>query len=662
MLRSEPERAHGVLLPMRASFRVCIAFSLGLLAIPSAAQEPTVRRPVIDVTMAAGHAKLTIRQSWHNPEQAGELVTAFSIPELGVLTDFRAQSVGGSWLPTRLLPTDEAQKVFDGQGAHGGDAVLLTASFATGQFSLTMAPFPASSTRTVAYTVLLPTRYADGRHQLFNPARAPSIEIVPRVRGRAAPGAGKLLIDAVDVAKAANAEGDVQGEVFELVPSRAPQLSGALAFVALSGDRRALRYRIEAAPKLGAAPKNAHVVLILDNSRSLDETRGRGMVAAARAYLAHVPDAKVEVLTFDREVKSLLGKFATAAEADAVFGSLTMQRKNGSDVPAAIAAAKARLEALPKNGEKRVVLFTDTLTKASIEADDLGLADLGALTHVAVMDQDTLGLERLDLHAWTPAVEATGGVVWNAAARPDTDQERLKEIYEELVRPMRLHRLDVSIPSAPELETEVGEALDEGQGLSGLSLAGDLDPRVVLTGALWSKKVRFVLDPSLRETRLWQGLLLGSALASELTSDEVRALALKANAATEQTSFVAATGGSRHIERGIGLGGFGTTSGCRCRMGFARAKVIPFARPEQWLAKTLAAEFARCQGGERAARVAIEMTRDEIVDVTVETAAPALARCMKKALWDLVLPTGFGADEPSATFALSLPVPAPERP
>lgn len=649
---------------MRAFSRVGIALSWLLVAIPAAAQEPTERRPVIDVTMAAGHAKLTVRRSWHNPEETGELVTAFSIPELGVLTDFRAQSLGGSWLRTRLLPTDEAQKVFDGQGSLGGDAALLASSFASGHFSLTMAPFPASSTRTVEYTVLLPTSYAEGRHQLFNPARAAqtSDELVPRVRARAVPGAGKLTIDAIDIAKAADTKGEVTGEMFELTPHRAPQLSGGLAFIALAGDRRALRYRIEAAPKLGEAPKKAHVVLILDNSRSLDETQGRGMVAAARAYLGHLPDARVDVITFDREVKSLLGELSTTSEADAALGALTMQRKNGSDVPAALALAKARLAALPKTANKRVVLFTDTLTKASIEAADLGLADLGALTHVAVVDRDVLELERLDLHAWSPVVERTGGVIWNAPARPDADRARLMEIYEELVRPLRIHRLELSIPSAPELEKEVGEALREGGGLSGLSFADDHDPRVVLTGALWSKKVRFVLDPSLRETRLWEGLLLGSALASELTADEVRALALKANAASEQTSFVAATTGRRHIERGMGLGGFGTSSGCRCRMAFARQKVIPFARPEQWLKETVAAELKRCHGGDRAARVVLEMTHDEIVDVTVETSAPALAKCMEKALWDVVLPAGFGADEKSATFAMSLPAAPPDKP
>ena len=610
----------------------------------ASAQEIETKAPTVRVTLAPGHAKLVVRRKWHNPGKRSLLTDSFDVPDGGVLGNLKANLSRG-WVHPRLLPSDAAKKLFDGQGALGGHGFLLTGS-RSNHFSLTLTPFAAASTTTIEYTATVPTLYTQGRHVLFNPGHVTALA-----------GAGNVLIDGVNAAvhrRKTSKTGVIEGTELQLATSSRRPLHGALAFVKLSEKRRALRYRLHAASKLSRAPKNASVVIVLDGSRSMSQRQADGMVAAARAYLSHLEDAKVDVVVFDRHATSVFGKLVKANRASAALSTMSIAQRNGSDVKAALTLASDRLADAPKSSPKRVVLFTDALTKSTLDAGDLGLASVGGLLHVAIPSEASYGVKRNDLHAWARHVAKTGGVVWRAPARPSADLTDLAEHLEELVRPMRVHHAKLRVPAAENLE-HVSSELKEGEGLTGLSLAEDLDPRVRFSGVLWQKPVDITLNPSLHETRLWEGLVLGSSIAPELTADEVRRLGMKARVVTDETSFVHATAGRRQLFGGLGLRGIGSSACGGCR-GYRSPKArLAFPDPEGWLGGRLANAHSACAGGMQAVTVRIETTKDEIVDVHVKTGDAKLAACMEARTWKILLPADFSSRAPRGHFEVTLP-------
>lgn len=637
------------------------AIFIGLLVVLtcSFASAQEAHAPSVSVTLAAGHAKLVVRRSWTNTGAEDTLSTVFSREAGSVVSRFRAAGVAGGWLNGKLLPTSQAEDAFTGKGRHGGDAALFGEMPGLPFLTLSMFPFPAGGTRTIEYTVLVPTTYADGRHSIPHPSLTGTPAPVVTQLHKA--GAGRLLIDGVLASVARGQKAHFPGDALQLEATTRAPLSGALALMQLGKDRGALRYRIHAAPKLSAPPKHAHVVLLLDASRSMGSWQADGSVAAARAYLSHVPDAKVDVVVFDRHATSLFGKFVSTARAQAALSKLTLSQRNGSNVDEALTFAKDRLATVPPGVIKRAVLFTDALTKAALGPAHLGLDTVGGLLHVAVFDRDHQdGLARTDGHPWASPVATTGGVVWTAQAKPDAPLSELAVEIEELVRPIRIHHAKLTAIAAPSLESQVADTLAEGEGLTGLAICSDADPRVTLAGVLWTTPVRVTLDPSRRETQLWEGLVLNSQLADRLTDDEVRRLALRAKVASRETSFVAAIAGQR-TPPDVMAGG--TTGGSSCSAPLGRGgRGLLVVDAQGWLEAALEEAHRRCGGVKRTVTVALETTLDEVVEVRAQATDPALAQCMDGAAWNLALPGGFGKHR-HKSFTVHIPTnPKPSAP
>src|SRR4029078_11192789 len=79
------------------------------------------------------------------------------------------------------------------------------------------------------------------------------------------------------------------------VAPRAPErFAGALASVPVSRRHALSRLHVDAAPRISEVPRGAHVVVVIDASRSLSDAQVKAGMEAARAAIAHMPDAKVE--------------------------------------------------------------------------------------------------------------------------------------------------------------------------------------------------------------------------------------------------------------------------------------------------------------------------------------------------------------------------------
>jgi hypothetical protein len=361
----------------------------------------------VSVSMAAGHARMRIERSVSD----GWLTER--LPPGGVVVGFRVRPEGGRWRGGALLDVAAAAARWRGKGEAGGFAALLSLE---GDPTITL-----TEAATVELTVLVPTEYEGGHHLLRGTEERPL--------GELAGGKG---------------------------------LRGALAEVKLA-DRSALRYRVELGAPLSAAPESARVVMILDVSRSLAQDALHAAQRGAAAYLAHVPDAQVQVITFDRHAQALFPDFVPASDAAEHISVAALSRQNGSDLRAALALAHGAFALAPADAPRRVVVFSDTLLESGVEAADLDLADLGVV-HVALPHGGWGGLRRRDDHAWSATVE--------------------------------------------------------GAGFTGLAWAAASVSRVTLREMSWGKEVKLVLEPSRRESRLWERLVLGSALAPELSDDE----------------------------------------------------------------------------------------------------------------------------------------------
>jgi hypothetical protein len=635
---------------MLRSWLCALALGASLLPAVADAQEVTRRRPAIDLTMAAGFAKVVYQRSFYNAGDDGQLFESLRVPEGGVVTGFRLKTLGGAWKRGHLVNVESVQENLLGMGPDGGEAAVVTLS---GMPQLQLLPFPASTTRTVEYTVLVPTTYSAGRHVLFNPALESEGDAgVLQAQGVR----GKLLVDGVGASG-----GALEGQEIQLAPRAQPTLGGALADVELASGRHALRYRIELAPQLSSLPKNAYVVVLLDASRSLGANQGQAALAGARAFLSHLPDAKVEIITFDRSASSVSGGFIDAANATAFLTTLGLSRSNGSDVGAALALAKRRLAQAPAGSPKRVLLFTDALVASQVDPHALGLGTTGGLLHLALPDDLAVALERDDEHPWASDTAASGGVVWKAHADPAGDTLELRRTYEELARPIRLHHAKLSVPEAPDLADQVDAELLEGRGLSGLAWASGAVSEVSLRGELWQATAKLTLKPEPRETKLWQTLLLGSPLEADMTDGEVRALASRSRVLSRMTAFVAVTPGSRpDAFSGLGLSGFSSSSCCCCGGWRGATGIGHIAHPAEHMARELARAYVFCGGTTEAVEVGIETTFAEIVSVTTSSSDAALASCVEGRTWAVLLPDGFGRERD--TWSVSLPLPPQELP
>src|SRR5262249_49750956 len=158
-----------------------------------------------------------------------------------------------------------------------------------------------------------------------------------------------------------------KGETDVALARRAPAtLDGALASIAFGPGRVLSHLRVEAAPRLSVAPRGAHVVVVIDGSRSFGEHERRTGIAAVRAILGPLPDARVQVLTFDREVKARLGGFVPVARAAEALAKLAVEPRNGSRVDDALSRADALLAKAPARVAKRIVLVTDLRTRSEL--------------------------------------------------------------------------------------------------------------------------------------------------------------------------------------------------------------------------------------------------------------------------------------------------------
>jgi hypothetical protein len=626
----------------------------------------TERTHLVLVRLAPERATLVVTRVLDNqgPRHDQALVD-IDLPEGAVATRLRTLGfVGGEkrWFEADLMEAEQAAARYRELTGIGGyypkDPALL--SWRT-QSHLLLQVFPVAprADKTVEYTLEMPTSYEEGRSVLHlsrmgTEARAATVVAWP------ADLRDQVLVEGKPVAAGARVAFGEKGQI-DLVLERHAQerLAGDLAVVPF-GPKRVLHHaRVEAARRLSRAPRGASVVLVLDASRSLGDEDRKAEVAAARAYLGHMPEANVEIVTFDRAPHRRFGRLVPVSSALADLERTPIAAKNGSHVDLALEEAARLLEASPP-GARRAILLTDFATRDALDPGRLRgvFAKSGAVVHLASVSPGAPQLARDDDDVWAKVARSTGGVLWRASATDGAhDALEMRRVYEEWARPLRIDRVSLSgLPFAPP------DRIDEGQAVE-IAEIDEVGARaVVVSGELWSSPLRVALQPDAAYARAWSAMVFGSNLLYELTEREMMTLAKAGHAVSPVTSLLAIEPGVRPSTEGLegegeGGGGMGHGIGLGSIGTLGHGAHVRTFDPVAFLRERLAREWRRCDpSATRTATVRVETTIAEVVDipnVSVKPAAPSGAgECLREAAWALDLPAGF--DAAHATYDVAL--------
>lgn len=412
------------------------------------------------------------------------------------------------------------------------------------------------------------------------------------------------------------------------------------------------RLEVDTSPQLVPLPKAAQLVFVIDASYSVTEPMIDAQLAIVRQYVAHVPDAQVEIVLVRRDATRLWNDFISAAPAklrtalaDAQTGG-KLALGNGSALDKGLALAQAALA--KRTGPRRIVVMTDRLVRTAITAPAVAavIAKLPAdiVVHAIVPkldDDDHVELTRDDGDAFAPIATKHHGIFTELTGLPTTRttlaaaEKQLGPVILELVRPTRIEKLAVDGGF-----TLADTVLREGEGLRLFAKAKTAPNQVTLTGVLWSdpvKKTVLVNDAFSRSTAAF---VFGEDEHHDLSPAEQMTVALLGRAVSPVTSYVAYEPGTRPST--IGLRGHGSGTGSGYGMGHGMGGLAMRARsPLDWRTIIDAKACVATHKPATAWRVplVIETTRAEVVDVTTTDASP-FAACIVEATWQVRLDAG----------------------
>jgi subtilisin-like proprotein convertase family protein len=410
---------------------------------------------------------------------------------------------------------------------------------------------------------------------------------------------------------------------------------------AVASDKHAFsRVEVDVAPQLVPLPKKTQVVFAVDASHSVGEQGIPAQLDVIKAYMAHVPDADVEIIAYRRHATRVFGRFVAASD----FGDALAVAKargafalgNGSAIEEGARAAAAIL--VDRKGPRRIVMMTDEMTRTSLTPllAQAALAKLpsDAIVHVVVpglSGSDRPSLVRRDDAALAPLATRHHGIYVNIDGLPATTLKSLIPVALELVRPTRIEKVVV-----PGFKLE-DETLHEGDGLRLMQDVPDAPATLTLTGYLWSDPIKKTLAAGQAFSVQTAAFVFVGDMHHSLTDAEQYTLAMFGKAVSPVTSYVAWEPGTRPSVIGFGEGTLG--SGRYGTIGHGSGSGTGYGRTKPDFSRLI--DVASCARtvqpkGAWSVTLDIETTEHEIVDVASPT-KDAMTTCLVENTWGLAL-------------------------
>ncbi|HSR99407.1 MAG TPA: proprotein convertase P-domain-containing protein [Kofleriaceae bacterium] len=397
------------------------------------------------------------------------------------------------------------------------------------------------------------------------------------------------------------------------------------------------RLEVDTAPQLTALPRRAQVVFVVDASFSVGADHLAAQLGVIRAYLAHVPDAEVEVIAVRRRASRVFGRFVPAATALARLADVrALPLGNGSALDDGARLAAAALA--DRSGPRRVVITSDELWRDAL-TPERALAAFAALSSATVVHLVAPTVDNDDRLTLVPATDdrfaalATRhhGIHVELHGALSAPAKALASVVLELVRPTRIDHLAITGLAADATDVTT---LHEGDGLrvfTGLATAPDA---LTLTGTLWSDPIHLALAPTPTFSRHTAAFVFGADEFHDLSPDEMMTVALLGRAVSPVTSYVAFEPGTRPSTIGLpDVATIGHGSGAGSGSGYGSGGGRLARRPDlRDLIDTTACERSLHPPTGWRVALDIETTRDEIVDVLAPSRDP-LTTCLVEATW-----------------------------
>ncbi|MCA9719340.1 MAG: VWA domain-containing protein, partial [Myxococcales bacterium] len=391
-------------------------------------------------------------------------------------------------------------------------------------------------------------------------------------------------------------------------------------------------------------PRRASIVFVLDASRSIPALAPQ--LDALRAYLEHVPDARVEVVLVRRFATRLAGRFLSPDELGVALtvaeneGRLALG--NGSALEEGLRLAGDALRG--RGGPTRVVLFSDALVRTRF-TNELAFAALtraprGTVAHIVIPERESWSeLKRADGHPLAAIPRRTGGVLFELDVS-ETPKELTPAVL-GLVRPISVDNLELTGFAAGADVPEPPEVLGEGDAYEFMSSLASAPRSLTLRGELWSTPIQRALTTRRDYERATAAFVFSEDEYEDLAPEEMLRLAMFGRAVSPVTSYLAVEPGVRPstvgLEEAIGLIGRGGGGGGGRGYGGSGALIRRVPLEQLLSAGVAACERARSPARGWSIEMSLETTYDEVVDVEATGASEAMRACVVEAAWALEL-------------------------
>ncbi|RMH44284.1 MAG: VWA domain-containing protein [Deltaproteobacteria bacterium] len=651
----------------------------------------------VAVAVRDGYATFRVRRALRNVGgTSDELWLSARLPMGGAVTAVRARTAR-RWRAARLADADDAVSRFEAladlvsDGRRGRDLPVLVAWEADGVVSVRASPVARRATVEVEYEVVAPVCWAAGRGWLAYPVRAqaefadPTITVDPGPGRRATVGVGAaaaapFVDDAIGACGAGVGDGDRDVVAIAIDGPSAHPATVRYAVAPLASGRALVRIDVDAASALGRAPRRPWVVFVVDGSYSADDDGLTRQLALARGYLAHAPDARVEVVVFRREAERLFGRFVAASSFDDAVARAPAGRRalgNGSRPDRGLALAANLLST--QRGPKRIVLVTDGLAPDafSVDAALAALAPLpaDAVVHALRVDrwEDEPLSEGRDDDGPLAAIAAAHGGVQLALVGMPGDDPATTDVMAGIVRPVRIDDLRVvASDGTPFGDVDVAvDQLAEGSASRDVAIVAAAPRAIRVEGKLWSRRWSTTVSPDVALSAALPALGFGSDLHWDLGDRDGRALAQVGGVVSPHTSYLVDPGALTPLPPDVDAmlqAGYGVTcrAGCTASASVTCSGTLTSIVQGQaddgvdraaLIADRLAPAVARCAalaGEDRVDReLVVETTVDEIVGVDIDgESGDGAGECLVDAAWQVRLPAAFV--EPHARWVVPI--------
>jgi hypothetical protein len=598
----------------------------------------------VAVHIANGVATFTVQRQFYNPgNQAEQIGLEIRLPQGAAATGLRIKA-RQRWYTGELMEASAASERYrslTGYGAFEVKDPALLSWMDVGTLFLQVFPVMPKTVSTVEYTLTAPTSYDQGSYSVTYPL----VE-------RPCDGALALVAPVLTVDRDATVDGrhvdahvpttlatttgcpdaPSSGASYTQIVVQGPATTVArLGRVVASSDRAVSRLEIDAAPQLSKLPVRAQVVFVVDASYSVGDALAAEL-EIARAYAHVVPDAEIELVAYRRTATRVFGGFvpatAFADELTAAVDRGALALGNGSALEDGARLAATALAG--RSGPKRIVILTDELLRPEL-TPVMALARLATVApdtvvHVVGVDQraDRSLLVRHDDAAFASLATSHHGMFVRTGAGA---AHAFDDTILALVRPTSIDRVIVGGLDAP--------PIDEGYRLLIVTRAKAAPSRVVIAGQLWSDPIQIDAIASDAMSRATAAFMTADPDFEELTPEEQMTVALAGRAVSRVTSYVAYEPGTRPSR--LGLRDTGVEGGVEGGVvgGDLDGVVAPaITRPDRAAMLGAMIDAHACFATDRReVTLAIDTTRDEIVDVAVVGAAGPAARCVAEATW-----------------------------